>query len=60
MNEEQTQALRELIHDYHLGDWIYSVRENADMSEHEGNSWDHPKVKRFGDIVQTLTAMVTP
>lgn len=62
MNEEQEKALQELIHDYKLGDFVYAVRENTDLSDlpDEKSSWDHPRVKRFGEIVKTLTEMVTP
>ena len=50
------EAIRVLVVDAHIEDFIYTVRECA-MGEHdgyEGSSWDHPRVKRFSDAVSRL------
>lgn len=55
MDEETKEALRELLDDYHLEDFIYDVREGLDLpADFEGSTWEHPKVVRFGEIVTTL------
>ena len=40
------KLLKELLDDYSIGDYIYSIREC------EGKGWDGPKVKRFSDLIE--------
>lgn len=52
---ELKEAIRILVKDENLGDFIYNVRERANESgRFKGNSWDHPRVKRFSDAVTRL------
>lgn len=53
------QALRIVVIDESLGDFVYAVREKtlSDVS-YAGSSWDHPRVKAFSDAVQILTEYV--
>lgn len=41
-----------------LGDAIYQVRESIDWTAEpfDGRSWDHPRVKRYSDAVETVKA----
>lgn len=50
------EAIKALIEEYHLADYAYDVRGRAVGSQDgfEGNSWDHPKVKRFSEAVSAL------
>lgn len=44
--------LRALLEEYQVADSIYSIREiAAGDTEFDGDSWDHPRVKRFSEIV---------
>ena len=48
------EALTALVGEYHIGDFIYHVREHSavvDDADHEGSSWDHPYVKRLAPCV---------
>ena len=56
MNEELRKAIDDLLNKFHLEDYVYNIREQASGSEDgfEGNSWDHPDVLRFSEIVTTL------
>ena len=48
-------AIKILVEEEHIGDFVYNVRERAlDDSNYKGNSWDHPRVKRFSDAVTAL------
>ncbi len=61
MDEEVVHAIRVLLNVYHLEDMIYDVRENLELpSDFEGSTWEHPKVVRFGELVQVLKAAVEP
>lgn len=57
MTPEQKRAIKDLLERYHLGDYIYHVRENTDMTEWDGNTWDHPNVLRFAEILKLLEVM---
>jgi hypothetical protein len=48
-------AIRVLIHEEHIGDYVYQVRERA-LSDpsFSGSTWDHPRVKKFSDAVKRL------
>jgi hypothetical protein len=49
------EAIHVLVKEEFLGDWVYSVRERALSDEsYTGNSWDHPRVKRFSQAVKVL------
>lgn len=50
------EALKVLVDDEHIGDHIYYIRDNAigDDPSYKGNSWDHPRVKRFSDAVHVI------
>lgn len=52
------EAARALIEEFHIGDYIYRVRERAIEEDpgFSGNSWHHPKVTRFNEICKTLRA----
>lgn len=60
MDNELKQALHELLTVYHIGDYVYDVRERACETgeKFEGNSWDHPKVVRFAEIIGILKSYV--
>lgn len=49
-------AIRVLVTDECLGDWVYDVRERAlsDDESYEGSSWDHPRVQRFSEACKAL------
>lgn len=49
------EAIVALVDEFSLGDFIYNVRENLDLRDFKGNSWDHPRVMRFSDAVVALT-----
>lgn len=53
--ERITTAIR-TINEYHnLGDQVYDVRDNHGGDDgFTGNSWEHPKVKAYGEAVKTL------
>lgn len=50
------EAITVLVKDEHLGDFVYNVRDNANGSGdgYKGNSWDHPRVKKFSEAVTAL------
>jgi hypothetical protein len=54
------EALRILVEEEHLGDWVYDIRERAlsNDPDFEGSSWDHPRVKRFGEVFRVIEAHV--
>lgn len=49
-------ALKVVLRDEHLCDYIYHVREAAVGSGDgfEGSSWDHPRVLKFSEAVTRL------
>ena len=51
-----TEALKVVVEEEHLEDFIYTVRERACQSGdgYKGKSWDHPRVKRFNEAVRIL------
>lgn len=53
-------AIRDLLGKFHLGDYVYNVRERADKKNLKDNesSWDHPDVKRFSEICNILKEYV--
>lgn len=52
---ELLQALYTIDELHSLGDSVYVVRERAaGDSTYTGNSWEHPKVKAYGDAHATL------
>lgn len=57
---EIKEAIRILLEEEYLADYIYNVRSQAvEMDlEYKGNSWDHPRVKRFEEIVKTLETFI--
>jgi len=48
------EAIKILVEDESIGDFIYNIRERALDSEFEGNSWDHPRVIRYSNAVERL------
>jgi len=48
------EAIKILIEDEFLGDFVYDIRERCLDDEFKGNSWDHPRVLRFNDAVNRL------
>ena len=56
--------VKELLQVYHIGDCIYDVRERVCEDEEDTtdqlsvSNWEHPKVKRFAEIVEILEAWV--
>ncbi len=59
MDEELKAALSDLVNDYGIEDYAYTVRENTygddwDDANPDKSSWDHPKVKRFGECVDII------
>lgn len=50
------EALKVVVKDEHLADYIYHVREHAMGSGdgYTGESWNHPRVKRFSEAVTVL------
>ncbi len=61
-DNEALNLLRELFDEsapWSLGDWIYDVRSRAmDNGMWEGSSWDHPDVKRYGDLLERCEALL--
>lgn len=55
---EQRSAIEDLLGRFGLDDHIYNVRENTDMTEWDGNSWDHPNVKRYSECITILEGML--
>jgi hypothetical protein len=52
---ELKEAIRILLKEEHLEDWIYDVRERThEDSGWKGDSWEHPRVVRFGEVCNTL------
>lgn len=50
------EALKVILEEEHIGDFIYNVRERAVQDpSYKGDSWHHPRVKRYGDAVARLT-----
>lgn len=50
-------ALKVVLVDEALGDFIYTVRDRAlddDDNSFAGSSWDHPRVIAFGHAVDVL------
>ncbi len=57
---ELKEAIKVLIEEEHLGDFVYNVRERANSDNtFTGNSWDHPRVKRFSEAVTRLQQELT-
>lgn len=55
MDDELKQAIKELVTKFALGDMVYTVRERTiEDEEYEGDSWEHPDVLRFSEIVTIL------
>lgn len=50
------EALRVVLREEHLADTVYSVKSRAgEMGDgFTGNLWDHPRVGRFSEAVDTL------
>lgn len=50
------EALKIILKDECIGDYIYSVRANASETdvEYQGSSWDHPRVTAFSAAVDVL------
>jgi hypothetical protein len=50
-------ALKTLLDDESVGDFIYSIRDRAGESGEpfEGSSWDHPRVRAYSDAIEALT-----
>ena len=50
------EALRILLPDLDGGPFIYSIRDRVreDDPDFEGSSWDHPKVKRAAEAIDTI------
>ncbi len=57
------EVLREIDEIVCLGDLIYEVRDSAaagEWSRWHGSSWEHPKVKRYGELVARVAELVKP
>jgi hypothetical protein len=50
------EALKVVLDDESLEDKVYDVRSRAVEGDPDfsGNSWDHPRVTRFGEACQVL------
>lgn len=49
------EAIKVLVDEEHIGDFVYDIKERAyEDRSFKGNSWDHPRVKRFSDAVAAL------
>jgi len=49
------EAIKILVEEFSIGDYVYDVRERAGGTEgHTGSSWEHPKVLRFSEAVTVL------
>ena len=50
------EAIRVLVREEHIGDFVYNIRERAmgEQDGYKGDSWDHPRVKRFSEAVSVL------
>ncbi len=60
------EAVRILVEEEFLEDWIYDIRDRAREEERneqwgnffednpEASSWDHPRVERFSEVCETL------
>lgn len=56
------EAIKALIEEFSIEDMVYHVRERAAESgdNYVGNSWMHPKVVRFSEVVTTLKKAIGP
>jgi hypothetical protein len=55
MTPELRAAIDALLNEFHIGDYVYDVRERAaGDSTHMGNTWEHPKVKQFNACIEVL------
>jgi len=52
------EAMKILLKDFHIQDYVYDVRDYhmGENDGYEGNSWDHPKVKEFLELIKILRA----
>lgn len=52
------EAMKILLKDFHIADYVCDVRDyyRGEEDGYEGDSWDHPKVKEFSEIIKTLEA----
>jgi len=50
------EAIRILIEEEHMEDWIYHVKSAAaeDGSRWKGSLWDHPRVQRYSEVCKVL------
>jgi hypothetical protein len=50
------EAIRVMVKEEHLGDWVYDVRSRAMESGdgYKGNLWHHPRVNRFCEALKVL------
>lgn len=53
---ELIAAIKTINELHPLGDAIYKVRESIDWTAEpfDGSSWDHPRVKRYSDAVESV------
>lgn len=65
LDPELKGALRDLIRKYHLGDYVYDIRERVREDEDEwfknnpgSSSWDHPDIERFSDCVEIIEEVI--
>lgn len=52
------EALKVLLEEEHIGDFVYTVRERAVTQAFADNSWEHPRVIRYSDAVVYLTSVM--
>lgn len=52
--KELQPVLKYLLDEIHVADWVYQIRERADLTGYEGSSWEHPDVVRFGNMMKAL------
>jgi hypothetical protein len=49
------EAIKVLLDEESIGDYIYTVRERAgNDATFTGNSWDHPRVTRYQEALTAL------
>lgn len=57
VTEKQQKAIYDLVYKYSIGDYVYDVRGSLPIDKHDGSSWEHPDVVRFGECCVILKEM---
>lgn len=53
-DQQIKQALKDMDEVLHFSDLGYYIRDRIDYSEYEGNSWEHPTIKKYSAAYDVL------